>query len=271
MRKFSLKENGFPFRNSIGGLYLNDANQSMPIANTVSKKYFPDGSCLIELDSEGFKRESAEKWAPEKFITIKDSVKKCKEIRERYVSKLVDLGCFNLDEIRTLNISKLKMKKNNDNSYLNRVKMLAPFDIDGKNTLKMKMKKTNDTSYLTRVKMLVPFDIDGKKVIYSNLIESRFYYHVETDRLIECMYSEFYVYNAKMFFLTTDVDGLELLNPLKKIEIASTETEQNDLIEKSIYERLYKKMIKKIGMDVSMTDFKINFDSYRKVYEMWRV
>lgn len=216
-------------------------NNSDRIAYVHTKKYLPDGSCLLELNSEDFKRDRAEKWAPNNFLQIKDYAKKCREIREIYVNKLVELGCFNLEDVRMLNTSKFRLKEK------------------------------EDTAYLTRVQIQVPFDIDGKRTIYKNLTESRFYYHIETDRLIEFMYSELYVYNAKMFFLTSDIEGLELLNPLKQIEVVATEEAQHKFIENCIYKRLYKRMTKKIGIEVSLEDFQNNFDRYKMVYDMWRV
>jgi len=243
MTKFIVKEYSSPYLStSVKNLMLTiNNNNSDRIAYVHTKKYLPDGSCLLELDSEDFKRESAEKWAPNNFLQIKDYAKKCREIREIYVNKLVELGCFNLEDVRMLNTSKFRLKE------------------------------TEDTAYLTRVQIQVPFDINGKRTIYKNLTESRFYYHLETDRLIEFMYSELYVYNSKMFFLTSDIEGLELLNPLKQIEVASTEENRHKFIENCIYTRLYKKMTKKIGIEVSLEDFQNNFDRYKMVYDMWRV
>jgi hypothetical protein len=221
-------------------LALNNKDKDI-IAIVDAKKYLPDGTCLIELDSDEFNRELVEKWAGDNFLQIKDYAKKCREIREAYVNKLVNLGCFDREDVRSLNTSKFRLKEK------------------------------EDTAYLTRVQIQVPFVINGKRTLYKNLTESRFYYHVETDRLIEFMYSELYVYNAKMFFLTSDVKGLELLNPLKQIEVVSTEEDKHKFIENCIYTRLYKRMTKKIGIEVSLEDFQNNFDRYKMVYDMWRV
>jgi hypothetical protein len=248
MSKFILKKDPTPNHsmyvkkaNSSDLILVLNNNNGDRIAYVNTQKYLPDGSCLLELDNEDFKRESAEKWAPNNFLQIKDYAKKCRELREVYVNKLVELGCFNLEDVRSLNTSKVRLKDK------------------------------EDTAYLTKVNMYVPFNIDGKRITYTNLTESRFYYHVETDRLIEFMYSELYVYNARMFFLTSDVEGLELLNPLKQIEVASTEENRDKFVENCIYTRLYKKMTKKIGIEVSLEDFQNNFDRYKMVYDMWRV
>jgi hypothetical protein len=248
MSKFIVEKDTSPYismhlkrLNNLDLILAINNNEGDRIAYVNTQKYLPDGSCLLELDSEDFKRERAEKWAPNNFLQIKDYAKKCREIREVYVNKLVELGCFNLEDVRMLNTSKFRSKDK------------------------------EDTAYLTRVQIQVPFDIDGKRTIYKNLTESRFYYHVETDRLIEFMYSELYVYNAKMFFLASDIQGLELLNPLKQIEVASTEEDKHKFIENCIYTRLYKRMTKKIGIEVSLEDFQNNFDRYKMVYDMWRV
>lgn len=248
MTKFIIKEDTSPYAsmyvtkaNNLNLILAMNNNEADRIAYVKTKKYLPDGSCLLELDSENFRREAAEKWAPDNFLQIKDYAKKCSDIRQIYVDKLVALGCFTLDDVRTLNTTKLRLKNKEDRSYL------------------------------TRVKMFVPFDIDSKRAVYTNLTESRFYYHLETDRLIEFTYSELYVYNAKMFFLTSDVEGLELINPLKQLQVASIETDQSTLIENCIYARLYKRMTKKIGIDVNLGDFQKNFESYKAVYDMWRV
>lgn len=240
MQRFSLRDDKFPYSRSVGGLYLNhatDENQSLHIARTVSEKWLPDNNCLIELETNIPQSKQIRKLGKKYVSLIQGKFEKNKEIRKVYLKKMIDLGCVDMSDIAKIYHSE----------------------------------SITVEEYLEKTVMKVPFDFNGVKKIYTNLTLTKMFYHIKLDIIIEFVYIELFVYNAKMTFISSDFEGLKFCKLLKSIEIADPKESQDDMIHKCINERLHKRITKKIGIDVDINEFQKNFEKYKTIYEMLKI
>jgi hypothetical protein len=240
MNRFSFREDKFPYSSSVGGLYLNhatDDKQSVQIARILSEKWLPSGDCLIELETDIPQAKQIRQLGKKYVSLVQGKFEKNSKIRKVYLNKLVDMGCIDMSEISKL------------------------YHADS----------ITEEEYLEKTVMRVPFDFNGVKKIYTNLTLNKMFYHIQLDIIIEFVCVELFVYNAKMTFLSSDFEGLEFCKLLKSVEVASPKETQDEMLHACINERLHKRITKKIGIDVDINDFQKNFDSYKAIYDMWKV
>jgi hypothetical protein len=240
MQQFTVRSSNFPFQNSVGGLYLNAVKKhemAVKIADIEKEKWLPDGKKLIELSMSIPELRQARQLGKKFISLITNKDEKNTRIRSSYLNKLLDLGCIDREDI--------KKYYHEDN--------------------------LNGNDYFEKTVMKVVFDFNGSKKTYSNLTMSKMFYYPELDMIIEFMLFELFVYNAKMSFLVSDMEGFEFCKMLKYIEVATPEENQEMMIDRCINERLYKRITKKIGIDVNMDEFQKNFNSYKTIHDMWKV
>jgi hypothetical protein len=247
LKRFNLIEsNGFPFARSRAGLYLNNDDsktQTECLATTglgetsFSEYALDNNQCLVELYVTPRQQLYINSLGRKHCIRLKNKHERNKEVRKFYFNKLIEYGCINHEDVlrnyTTVGITKDKA--------------------------------------LNLAVMNISFKFDNKIKTYKNLSRSHFFYHKQLDIIIECYMIELFVYNARMTFLISDFKGLEFCRYVKNIEVASTKSEQEALINECIVERLYKRMIKKLHHAIDLQEFKNNIESYNTIYEMWRI
>lgn len=240
VKRFNVRYPNFPYQSSVGGLYINATNEheiSVKIADMLNEKWLPNGDSLIELSMTVPELRQARKLGKKFISLVQNKDEKNTRIRSSYLNKLLDLQCVNREDIK---------------------KYYHPDNLDG-----------ND--YFEKTVMKVVFDFNGVKKTYSNLTLNKMFYHQKMDMIIEFMSFELFVYNAKMSFMLSDMNGFEFCKMVKYIEVANIEENEEMMIERCINERLYKRITKKIGIDVDMDEFQKNFKSYKTIYDMWKV
>lgn len=233
--RFSLRSDKFPFKHTKGGLYLNsieDDMHSVIIGEPANEKKLPSGKLLIELSMTIPEMRQVRSLSEDYIEKLNNKFERIKRIRKIYFSKMLKLNCVDTDNL--------------DKFY------------------------KDDDSYFEKGLMKVPFDINGDKKVFSNFTIDKVLYHTELDKLIEAVYLELFIYNTRMQFLITDCKGLELCKYLKNIEILDSVNEEAS-IHKCMYEALYKRIKNKIGVKISLAEFQNNYESYKTLYDMWRI
>lgn len=233
--RFSLISDKFPFRHIKGGLYLNsidDEMHSVIIGEPTAEKKLPSGKLLLELSMTIPEIRQARTLDDDHIEKLTNKIERIKRIRKIYFSKMLELNCVDMDELH-------KFYKNDD-------------------------------SYFEKGLMKVPFDINGDKKVFSNFTIDKILYHTELDKLIEGVYLELFIYNTRMQFLMTDCEGLKLCKYVKNLEVLDANNEE-DSIHKCMYEALYKRIKNKIGVKVNLEEFQNNYESYKTLYDMWRI
>jgi len=239
VKRFILLSEQFPFRRSEGGLYVNNNNDQtngIKIATPSFNGKLPNENDLIRLEITPAQMVALKKLDNKHFIRLKDKTEMNRAIRTTYFNKLVEFGCIQPEKFER----------------------------------EFKRRGLSENSCFTVSVMHMPFDFDGKTKMYKNFTRSQMFYHVKLDVVIEFLWVELFVYNAKMTFILSDVKGLEFAQFLTDLKFIESPRQQDDLLTKCILQRLHKRMTKNIGNTVSFKDFETNFDSYKTIYDMWR-
>lgn len=238
MKRFILLSEQFPFRTSEGGLYVNNNDQTntIKVANPVYTGRPPNENKLIALELSPDQMVALKQLGNTHFIRLHNKTEMNRAIRTTYFNKLVEFGCIQPEK----------------------------FERD------FKQRGLSETNCFTVNVMNMPFDFNGKTKIYKNFTRSQMFYHVTLDVIIEFLWVELFVYNAKMTFILSDVKGLEFARLLTDLKFVESPELQDAMLTKCILERLHKRMTKNIGNTVSFKEFETNFDSYKAIYDMWR-
>ena len=239
MKRFCLLSDKFPFRTSEGGLYVNnnaDQSNSIKIATPSFNGRPPNDNDLIQLDITPAQMIALKQLDSKHFIRLKDKTEMNRTIRTTYFNKLVEFGCIKPEKFER----------------------------------EFKRRGLSENSCFTVSVMHMPFDFDGKVKMYKNFTRSQMFYHIKLDVVIEFLWIELFVYNAKMTFISSAVKGLEFARLLTDLKFVESPEQQDAMLTTCILQRLHKRMTKNIGNTVSFKDFETNFDSYKAIYDMWR-
>lgn len=239
MKRFFLLSDGFPFQRSECGLYVNnkaDQSKSVKIATPMMKGKSQNDNDLIQLEVTPAQMIALKQLDSKHFIRLKDKIEMNRVIRTSYFNKMVEFGCIKPEKFER----------------------------------EFKRRGLSENNCLTVSVMHMPFDFDGKIKMYKNYTHSQIFYHIKMDIVIEFLWVDLFVYNAKMTFILSDVKGLKFSRLLTDLNFVETPEQQEAILTKSILQRLHKRMIKNIGDTVSFKDFENNFNSYKAIYDMWR-
>lgn len=239
MKRFCLLSDKFPFRKNEGGLYVNnnaEQSNSIKIATPLFNGKPPNENDLIQLEITPAQMIALKQLDSKHFIRLKDKTEMNRSIRRAYFNKLVEFGCIQPEKFER----------------------------------EFKRRGLSENSCFTVSVMHMPFDFNGKVKMYKNFTHSQMFYSVKMDVVIEFLWVELFVYNAKMTFILSEVKELEFARLLTDLKFVESKEQQDAILTKCILQRLHKKMTKNIGNTVSFKEFENNFDSYKAIYDMWR-